>query len=267
MKNANLERFVDAYRDACCAPLDDTALKRRINHTLRERAMTSRQRPWLWLFGLGGMLSASLASATPAGRQVVAWIQEQLPLLEQPGVEATSVVVPVRRTPRAETPLSTGSERAEVAPSPVDSTAETELAAGPNLAEVPATLGDEAVREGRGIAKTARRAGRSTPLAQTHAKPTVQTSVNATALYERAFDLQFRHGNHGAAIAAWDDYLATASGGALVGEARFHRAVCLVALGSYDEARRALERIVSGAGGAAYRARAHTLLQAMQNSP
>ena len=96
--------------------------------------------------------------------------------------------------------------------------------------------------------------------------PVVEKADTNTALYERAFQLQFTHGNYRAALVAWDNYLAVTTGGALVGEARFHRAVSLVALGRYDEARSALAKIANGAGGAAYRARAHTLLQALASA-
>lgn len=253
-EQVKLERFVDAYRDACCAPLDDTALKRRINRTLRERAATNRQRPWLWLFALGGMLSASLASATPAGQVVIAWLQRQLPNLEQ------RYEAPARKeqVPTAGKPRVAGTLRAEVAEvsPPAPSIAD--------LAAVPATLVDADTKR---LPAASRPKARVAPPVAKKAETPNELPNPVTALYERAFQLQFTQANYSAALSAWDKYLAAANnGGALLGEARFHRAVCLVALGRYGEARNALSKMVNGASGAAYRARAHTLLQALDSA-
>jgi hypothetical protein len=258
MKQVNFDRFVDAYRDACRAPLDDTALKRRINRTLRERAATNRQRPWLWLFGLGGMLTASLASATPAGQHVISWLQRQLPSLEHhyaaPAPDES--VASNRHKPRVEAPAKH---------SIVDRVPEPEIE-GADLAEVPASLSEGSNTKPAVDVTGLNSARRNTRQAAATVATPVTGAGNATSLYERAFQLQFTQSNYRAALVAWDSYLAVANGGALVGEARFNRAVCLVALGRYGEARAALTKIANGAGGAAYQARAHTLLQALENA-
>jgi TolA-binding protein len=257
MKDVKLDRLVDAYRDACCAPLDDTALKRRINRTLRERAATNRQRPWLWLFGFGGMLTASLASATPAGRQAIAWLQEQLPVLEQ------KAALPVETAKVPALPAKTRVARS--APSHVPAAASGEELL-PDLAAVPASLADSGEARGPVTApmRNARGLRADTPTRVPILKE--DTANTLTALYERAFQLQFRQGNYQAALGAWNSYLSATPTGALVGEAQFHRAVCLVALGRYGDARTALSTIASGVGGSAYRARAHTLLQAIESA-
>ena len=59
-------------------------------------------------------------------------------------------------------------------------------------------------------------------------------------LYRRAHDLHFHGGDPGAALAAWDTYLAAEPDGRFAIEARYNRALLLVRLGRYAEARAAL---------------------------
>jgi hypothetical protein len=68
-------------------------------------------------------------------------------------------------------------------------------------------------------------------------------------VYREAHEAQFARGNCAEAVRGYDAYLAAAPAGALVPEARFHRAVCLVRLGRGAEARQALAPFAEGAYG------------------
>jgi tetratricopeptide (TPR) repeat protein len=66
--------------------------------------------------------------------------------------------------------------------------------------------------------------------------------------------LHFVARDFGAALGAWDLYLALVGQAPLAVEARYNRALCLVRLGDYPRARAALLPIAQGAAGA-YRLR------------
>jgi hypothetical protein len=87
------------------------------------------------------------------------------------------------------------------------------------------------------------------------------------ALYAQAHALHF-HGNDPArALAAWDRYLATASGdvrSGLVLEARYNRAICLFRLGQREEARQALQPFADGRWGDYRRDDAQVLLDELE---
>jgi tetratricopeptide (TPR) repeat protein len=73
------------------------------------------------------------------------------------------------------------------------------------------------------------------------------------ALYRKAHELHFRGGDHAAAIAAWDAYLAAEPTGRVVAEARYNRALLLIRVGRYAEARAALEPYARGEIAGGYR--------------
>jgi hypothetical protein len=65
-------------------------------------------------------------------------------------------------------------------------------------------------------------------------------------LYRHAHELEFHGTDPAAALEAWDAYLAAEPGGRFAVEARYNRAIALVRLGRYAEARRALEPFARG---------------------
>ncbi|HEX4418738.1 MAG TPA: hypothetical protein VH165_12595 [Kofleriaceae bacterium] len=66
------------------------------------------------------------------------------------------------------------------------------------------------------------------------------------ALYRRAHELHFHGGDPVAALAAWDAYLAAEPAGRFSADARYDRAIALVRLGRYAEARAALIPFAEG---------------------
>jgi hypothetical protein len=71
-------------------------------------------------------------------------------------------------------------------------------------------------------------------------------AVPVEVLYRRAHELHFHGGDPAAALAAWDAYLAAEPDGRFTVEARYNRALVLVRLGRYGEARAALAPFARG---------------------
>jgi len=72
-------------------------------------------------------------------------------------------------------------------------------------------------------------------------------------LYRRAHDLHFHGGDPAVALAAWDAYLAAEPAGRFSVEARYNRALLLVRLGRYADARAQLAPFARGAMAGGYR--------------
>jgi hypothetical protein len=72
-------------------------------------------------------------------------------------------------------------------------------------------------------------------------------------LYRRAHDLHFHGGDPAVALAAWDAYLAAEPAGRFSVEARYNRALLLIRLGRFAEARAALAPFARGAIAGGYR--------------
>jgi hypothetical protein len=73
-----------------------------------------------------------------------------------------------------------------------------------------------------------------------------QEAPPVEVLYRQAHELHFRGGDPAATLAAWDGYLAAEPAGRFSVEARYNRAIVLVRLGRYGEARRALVPFARG---------------------
>jgi hypothetical protein len=104
----------------------------------------------------------------------------------------------------------------------------------------------------------------------TSAVPAVRAaapSPDPQALYAQAHALHFRGNDPARSLAAWDRYLAAASGdirSGLVLEARYNRAICLFRLGQREEARQALQPFADGRWGDYRRDDARALLDELE---
>jgi hypothetical protein len=85
---------------------------------------------------------------------------------------------------------------------------------------------------------------RQPPRAVPQVEPPVAQPVEV--LYRRAHELHFHGGDPAATLAAWDAYLAAEPDGRFSVEARYNRALLLIRLGRYSDARAALVPFARG---------------------
>jgi len=76
--------------------------------------------------------------------------------------------------------------------------------------------------------------------------PKIEAAAPVEALYRAAHDLHFHSEDHTAALAAWDAYLAAEPTGRFAVEARYNRALLLIRLARFADARAALEPFARG---------------------
>jgi hypothetical protein len=77
-------------------------------------------------------------------------------------------------------------------------------------------------------------------------RPRAPVAPPVEALYRRAHDLHFHGGDPAGTLAAWDAYLAAEPAGRFSVEARYNRAILLVRLGRYADARTQLVPFARG---------------------
>jgi hypothetical protein len=82
-------------------------------------------------------------------------------------------------------------------------------------------------------------------------------------VYSRAHRLHFGGADPRASLAAWDEYLARYPSGRFAPDARYNRAIDLLKLKRFDEARAALQPFADGAFGGYHRDDARELLRSM----
>ena len=107
-------------------------------------------------------------------------------------------------------------------------------------------------------------------VASTNVAAPVSASVSAKntedelsdQLYRQAHELHFRGGSPGAAVAAWDRYIATAPRGRFVMEAQYNRALALIRAGQRNAGLDALKPFASGRYGNYRKEEAKQLLEA-----
>jgi hypothetical protein len=104
----------------------------------------------------------------------------------------------------------------------------------------------------------------------TPALPSASTPEPASALgpseadvYSRAHHLHFGSGNPASALAAWDDYLRRYPDGRFAPDARYNRAIDLLKMKRYAEARVSLQPFADGAYGSYHRDDARELLRSI----
>jgi tetratricopeptide (TPR) repeat protein len=256
MKHDWLAEATRAARDVGVAtPHEATQTRRRIVYAMRPTGRWGgRISRWLVL-AAAALLVGSAWAAGPSRARVAAWL----------GIAATratpgATMTASSPTSTASTPMATasaaspaGAPPADVAPSGVTEPSPAN-APGLEAATSPAVLQSTPTRAATVAAS---------PAGAPMGPPSARASADLEALYARAHALHFRAKDPGGALDAWDRYLAAAPADARAGlvlEARYNRAICLLRLQRYDEARAALRPFADGAWGDYRRDDARALL-------
>ncbi|MCC6647484.1 MAG: hypothetical protein IT374_18170 [Polyangiaceae bacterium] len=289
--NDPLEQATKALRDA---PVDhgraaETRARLLSQVTRRPPPARSRLRA-TWLVPIAAALAASAALAAN-GARVAAWLSPAPPApapsvtappsarAAAPPVAATAESAPIDRATtgafahadavsvagaapgaassgRGPSPDDARAASSDRGPSPDDARAAATRSAAPRTSPTGARV--------EVSSPTAPSAPAPAPLAEPPpaAEPPPPAPDPAEALYRAAHELHFRGGAPGAAVAAWDRYLAAAPAGRFAAEAWFNRAVALLRAGREREGLAALQPFASGAYGAYRRDEARRLLDA-----
>jgi len=194
-----------------------------------------------FLTGTGILLAGTMSWAFATGRAEAVWRAIVAPAPVQ--VERAAPEPPAPRPAPARAPGRSAERAAQ------------EVPAAP-VAEAPAPAPEPAVVEAPALAAPVEPA--PAPVAPVEPAPAPVASRAATAprieaLYRRAHELHFHGTDHAAAIAAWEAYLAAEPMGRFVAEARYNRALLLIRVGRYVEARAALAPYARGEIAGGYR--------------
>lgn len=267
MSDDLLERATRALRETSAEPNPRSGLTRARLLESAEKRGRSRRTSWLrgWV-GLIALLGASTALARvaqqywPEIKQAVAPAEQRQSVAARrkppaprpvpaavPATDPAPVAVPLVLQPPAEPHVEPREPPEPSAPAPPPKRVRPKprrAEPAPTPAPGPAP---EAVAGPPGV--------RSDP------PPVVESAE--LALFRRAQRLHLARDS--AALGAWDDYLRVAEHGALVPEARYNRALCLVRAGQKAEARAALEPFARGGYGEYRRREAQALLDALSD--
>jgi len=227
-----------------------------------------------WLVPLAALLACStVLSATGRLPEVyhaaarALGLEASTPLVARPPAPDSRTVPPRPASTESSLPVAP----AVTAPAPAP-------AQEPTLDSEAATPGDAAntsppptVRRRTTQSESKERAAHAatTSAAEPSPEPPSSQAANADddpalALYRHARQLHFVEQKPGAALAAWDAYLAADPLGPLAIDARYDRALCLVRLGRSQEARAALEPFATGKYGSYRQNEARALLDALK---
>jgi len=277
MKDDDLERAIAALREQGDQPAPHARLtKERIMGDLRPRGQRRRV---AWFIPLAALLAGSTVLAA-TGR---------LPDVYHAAVRVLGLESAPSREGRSPARVTRAASAASVAKAPLP---EALRAAAPSSTEAIVTQpsaeppsANTAPRSPDAGALSAQAVRRRTAKAETKQPQRPATTVQseaateppaapgpapsaeedpALALYRRARQLHFVEQRPGAALAAWDAYLAAEPRGPLAVDARYERALCLARLGRKQEARAALEPFAAGKYGSYRQNEARELLDALK---
>ena len=189
----------------------------------------------------------------------------------------TPVVVPIETTPA---PIETKAAPAETKPVQTKPAVETKSVETKPVQTKPAPVETKAVQTKPAVvetksvqpkpAPTETKPGEAKPAPPrvTTEAPRVESRSHPSAelaSYRNAHNLHFRGNDPKAALAAWDTYLAKYPNGTLVPEARYDRAMVLVKLARWSEARAALAPFANAKAGAYRQNEAAEILAAIRD--
>lgn len=273
--DAFIANAISAARDAAAdGAADGAATRLRVRESLTQRP--SRRRFTLIAAIVGTMVGSTAFAYVGAVR--AGWVKAPSFLSSEETDDH----------PTTSMSLLESSRRAQIAPSPPDIAPEPVVTAAPPLVDTPAPVPEKIV-----VRIPAPRPGTArahAPAIET-APPMIEPATSATvepppapaveakpeptpvvvapdaelSAYRAAHDIHFKRNDPKAALAAWDAYLATFPNGKLAPEARYARALVLVKLGRYKDARAALQPFANANAGAYRQKEALEILAAIKD--
>jgi hypothetical protein len=236
-------------------------------------SLPKRRKTVVWLIPIAAVLIISSAAATTAGRRVFERYVERY-LGGAPFDEARHVAGRGRDDANAARPPNVVTPSDAVAPP--DVVAPPEVVAPSNTGASRNTVAVEtAGGRPKGIARRSvapdKRPARSTASLEESPQtestpppaPAVAANDDGNRLYDAAHELHFVRHDAAAALAAWDVYLRERPDGPFAPEAHYNRALCLVRLARFAEARAALRPFRDGYFGPYRQREASRLIDAM----
>ncbi len=239
MSDDLLKRATQALRETSDEPNLRSGLTRaRLLESAERKATARRGSSVRWVLAMAGVLVAGTALARVA---------DQLPAL----VEAIAPwAAPERPEPRPKERTKAPPPHQTVhVPAPLPDAQPAQRTSGPRKPRSQPRTNAIAIAEA------------PAPAPPSSGTPEPQAESAELALFRRAQQLHLARDPQ--ALAAWDAYLHVAAHGALVPEARYNRALCLMRLLRTDEARAALAPFARGVYGAYRQAEAQQLLDAL----
>jgi hypothetical protein len=257
---------------------------------LRERVLSGKVRPLTprarsknlrWILPLvAALITGSALAATPGAWQgLVEAVERYLPVeLLSPAREAARGARKRASHPPAPPPLPSAPAPSALEPAPEPAPEQAQAAPEPEAPPVQAAAAPRpasAARAGSAhgdppapsAAPTEAPAAPEPDAEEAEPAPTRASSAEL-ALYRPAHELHFRARDYAAALDAWDAYLSRFPAGTLALEAEYNRALCLMRLRRYAEARTALAPFAAGARPRGYRrSEAARFLEALEKAP
>jgi hypothetical protein len=264
MNDDDLERSIRALREEGDQPAPQARLTReRILADLRPK---TRRRRAIWMIPLAALLAGSTVLAAtgrlPEAFHAAARALGLEAVAQSPTPSSEAVVPPAPTAPEpATTAFASNQDEPSSAVVRADAGAAKRAARRTAPAASSASGASAASAVQPGPVQTEATTSAGVPPAGTASA--VADDQGTLALYRRARQLHFIEQKPGAALAAWDAYLAAEPRGPLSVDARYARALCLVRLGRKQEARTALEPFAAGKFGTYRQSEARALLDAM----
>jgi hypothetical protein len=269
--NDRLDRALRALREEETGtnPKSEATLDR-ILASRRGTSVTWGKRARMWVPIAAVLVVATTALARSGSmasvRALLRGRTEVVPVRKESGV------VPVAPVASAADPESTSLvevPRAEPAPSDtppavlLPSAPALASRVTPTLASRPAPTSARAPATVTSAAPATATPSPSTAPAPSESEPSSAGVVAEADVYARAHRLHFDGADPRAALAAWDDYLIRYPGGRFAPDARYNRAIDLLKMRKYAEARAALQPFADGSFGGYHREDARELLRSI----
>ncbi|MDX2091645.1 MAG: hypothetical protein SFX73_27540 [Kofleriaceae bacterium] len=249
----------EVAHDDAPASIEGAATRARIHATLERRRGTQKKRFTL----IAAVVASMFGSTAFAYYSGIGPFKKAAAPAPAPAI-ATSEPAPAAKPP-GHAPIAPAVEVVPPAPEPTPEVVAPTPAPTPPIVE-PAPTAEPAPIPKRTPRVTPEPAPEAAPAPEPEPVPAPLPAPDAELLaYQQAHDAHFKGGRPAVALAAWDRYLAQFPDGKLAPEARYDRALVLVKLERWSEARVALAPFANAPAGAYRQREAAKILDAIKD--